>query len=127
MPQITLIFTDSETINYSLISQYPSFSSIPIAEAELYIPDYLIKQGFDVRKRIVMDHSVVRYRLLKALDGYLISIPLTKEIKAEYDLESRPVPDTEMTAFAICHKKSLKEDLIDEYVDYCRTILQNMD
>lgn len=76
-----------------LLGKYPFFTSIHTSSSEMYTPYLLTKYGIELQSSIDMEPGSVRYRLLRKINGYLISMPIPEEIKAEYDLESVSIPD----------------------------------
>ena len=62
----------------------------------------------------------VRYRLLRKTDGFLISMPISDEIKAEYDFESVSIPDSDIALFAIYRRDPQKDGFIREYLELCK-------
>ncbi len=68
---------------------------------------------------IAMDPGPIRYRLLQKTNGFLISMPLPAEIKAEYGFDSLPIEDSDVMIFAMYRKDRNNQRLIDEYISYC--------
>lgn len=107
------------TIAYDLLSEYTAFTSIDASDSEIYVPQSLGARGIRVPNRIVMDPCPTRYRLLCDTSGYLVSIPVSNEVKAEYGLVSLPIEDSSITMFAMHRSDPQKKDFIDEYIRAC--------
>lgn len=105
-----------------LLGKYPCFTSIHTSSSEMYAPYLLTKYGIELQSSIDMEPGSVRYRLLRKTNGYLISMPIPEEIKAEYDLESVSIPDSGIAIYAIHRRDPQKDALIREYLDLCRSL-----
>ena len=49
-------------------------------------------------------------------------MPISEEVKEEYDFESVSIPDSDIAVFAIYRKDPQKGVLIREYLDTCRAL-----
>ena len=114
----------SGAIDYHLLDQYPVFSSIPFSGSGLYTPAPLARLGETALKRIVMGPCASRYRLLLDSDGYLVSLPVPKEETKEYDLESLPIADSDLTVLLLYHRNPQKTELIREYIGNLRLCME---
>ena len=115
----------SGRIRYELFEEYPAFTSIPVSSSDNYVPSFLMKYGITVKNAIVMDPCDTRYRLLQKMNGFLISMPISDAIKAEYDLKSLPVEDSNIIIFALYRKNPQKEELLNEYIRYCKKMFES--
>lgn len=109
------------TIHYDLFGKYPCFSGIHKAYAELYAPFFLMGHGAEVQQSIEMPSIPARYTLLRKTNGYLISTPISEDIRHPYGFMSLPIENTDITMFAVYRKKSRDENLILQYIEYCRS------
>ena len=113
---------EGDTIHFKLLENYPCFFSVQSSNSELYAPELLTRFGISISKRVSMDPSPVRYSLLVKNDGYLISLPISKETKMAYELTSLPIEDSDVTVFAIFRADSQKEEVIKEYIHFCQML-----
>ena len=111
-------------IAYHLFGSYPGFTSISSAGAELYVPHFLLKYGSMLRDSVVMEPGDIRYRLLKKNNGYLISTPVPEAVKEAFGFASLPVEDSDVNIFAIYRKNPQKEELINDYIKFCKYFCQ---
>ncbi len=107
-------------IALDLLGRYPCFTSIHTSSSEMYAPHLLTKYGIELQSSISLEPSAVRYRLLRKTDGFLISMPISDEIKAEYDFESVSIPDSDIALFAIYRRDPQKDGFIREYLELCK-------
>jgi hypothetical protein len=47
-------------------------------------------------------------------------MPISDEIKAEYDFESVSIPDSDIAVFAIYRRDPQKDGFIREYLELCK-------
>lgn len=85
------------------------------------MPYYFEKHGITLNNCLTVSPGASRYRLLRKTNGYLISWPLSDELKEEYDLISAPMEGTDICTYALYRKDSINEKLIDEYINYCNS------
>lgn len=111
-------------IAYEFFSHYPCVSSIHNSLSGVYIPYYFEKHGITLNNCLTVSPVPARYRLLKTINGYLISWPISEELKEEYDLVSAPLEGTDFCTYALYRKDSMNDKLIDEYINYCRSFIQ---
>ena len=52
-------------------------------------------------------------------------MPISDAIKAEYDLKSLPVEDSNIIIFALYRKNPQKEELLNEYIRYCKKMFES--
>ena len=107
-------------ICYDLLPAYPGFSGVPRSSLTPYLSFYDSRLVGQARRTYIMDPGPMRYRLLKKLNGYLFSLPISDEIKETYGLESVPVEGAELTIFAAYRDHSPKAQLIHEYLQLCK-------
>ena len=113
-------------IAYDLFGEYPCFSSIHKSGSELYAPYFLSNYSLNIRNNIVMNPSEVRYRLLQKTNGYLISKPISEELKAAYGFDSLPIENSDICVFALYRKDQQREALISDYIRNCRLLRRRM-
>lgn len=109
------------TIHYDLLGKYPCFSGINKANAELYTPFSLARYSIEIPHSIEMLSVPVRYALLRKTNGYLISTPIPEDVRQQYGFTSLPVENADITMFAVYRRKSRNENLILQYIEYCRS------
>ena len=110
-------------IRFDLIRQYPGFSGISRLSLEPYLmfsDARLVGQAQTVYN---MDPCPMRYRLLHKTNGILFCLPISEDVKNEYDLKSVSLTDAMLTVFAVFRKNSPNESLIDEYLGLCKDFL----
>ena len=115
---------ENGSVDPDLLRRYPGFSVIPNSASDPYIADplsMLIKQSLNAH--IITPPGPVRYRLLRKTNGYLISPPLSAEIREEYGLDSLAIDHSDITVFAMYRKDTKKKTIVDEYLMYCRSFL----
>lgn len=110
-------------IAFEFFSHYPCITSVHNSLSSFYAPYYLEKHGIALNSCLTISPGPVRYRLLNKTNGYLLSWPLSEEIKETYELESAPLVDTDICAYALYRKDSINEKLIDEFIGYCRSFI----
>ena len=110
-------------IAYDLFTDYICFTAIHNSLSSTYAPYFFEKNGINLNNRITMNSVDAGFRLLYKTNGFLISTPVSPEIKATYDLESVPMDNMEIYAFALFHKHSIKRSLIEEYIGYCKSFV----
>ena len=113
--------------DFSLMGEYPCFSSMNISEAETYVSALFANHKTEIQNYIVMDPCDARYRLIQKKNGYLISIPLPDQIKTAYDFTSVVIEDSELAVFALYHNNPPKTDLIYEYIKNCRMMIDSLE
>lgn len=114
-------------IRYDLLKKYPGFSGVSRTSLAPYISLYDSRFVGQARTTYIMEPSEMRYRLLKKTDGFLISVPEKEETKEAYGLESLPHEGGEATVFAVYRRHSPKEEMIREYVEECRRVVDARD
>lgn len=108
------------SIAYELLGSYPGFTSVPREYAERYIPHAFLKGIESVPETVSVDSDAVRYRLLRKMDGFLVSVPLPADIRAAYELESLVIEDSALTIFAVYQQNPQKQELIREFIRNCQ-------
>jgi len=110
-------------IDYSLFNSYQAFTGLHTTLSNLYTPYFFSKNDIVFHSLITMGPSPGRYRLLKETNGYLINTPIPESIKEEYGLSSLTVEDSDLIIFAAYRKDALEEEMIKEYIEYCREFI----
>ncbi len=112
---------EDDKIRYDLLNRYVCFTSIHTSDSELYSPFLLTNYGINIERSIAMDPGSARYRLLKKTNGYLISMPVSDRTREKYELNSAVIKDSELAVFAIYRADPMKDDLMNEFIELCRT------
>lgn len=110
-------------ISFELFSRYPCITSIHNSLTAFYAPYYMEKHGIKLNRCLTVSPGPVRYRLINKTKGYLLSWPISKEIKDEYGLVSAPLEGTDVCAYALYRKDSINKKLIEEYIGYCKSFV----
>lgn len=110
-------------ISYDLLNGYTGFGSVRPGDSESYIPRSITKGVLTLQNSIITVPCATRYRLLKNTNGFLVGLPVSDEIKAEYGFDSLPIEHSSMCVLAMFWKGSQKKNLIDEYIQNCRSLL----
>ena len=107
-------------ICYDLFPEYPGFSAVPRSSLTPYLSFFDPRVVGQARRTYIIDSGPMRYRLLKKLNGYLFSMPISVETKEAYGLESISVKGAEISIFAVYQEHSPKVQLINEYLRLCK-------
>lgn len=111
------------TVLYDLLREYPGFSGVSRSSLEPYLSFFDAKLIGQARTTYIIDPGPMRYRLLHKTNGFLFSLPVSEDVKREYDLESVTLEDMDISVFAIFRGNSPKEHLISEYLELCKSYL----
>ena len=111
-----------ESIAYDLLDEYTGFASVRPSDSETYAPRSIAEHGPTVQNSIITNPCAARYRLLRKTNGFLVSTPIPDEVKAEYDLVSLPIENASVCASTVFRIDSQKKELIDEYIQNCRSL-----